>query len=207
MVGDENQSIYRFRNADLEVFRRERAEAEADPERDVLPLLGNFRSRPAVLAGVNAVGDALLDGFAELTAGRIPEDGPGSVELLLTLDEGKARDARKWDTEEIDLAGGAGRVRAEGDRRGALSRRAAARARRVGRRRARRDRRLAAGLHPRRRLRAGARTRRAATVRGRRARLLDPAAGRGSDPPARRGREPARRRATCSGRSPRSPRA
>ena len=30
-VGDEQQSIYRFRNADLEVFRAERARAEASP--------------------------------------------------------------------------------------------------------------------------------------------------------------------------------
>ncbi len=72
MVGDENQSIYRFRNADLEVFRRERQDARDDAERDVLPLLGNFRSRPAVLGAINAVGGALLDGFAELTAGRRP---------------------------------------------------------------------------------------------------------------------------------------
>ena len=103
MVGDENQSIYRFRNADLEVFRRERRDAEADPTRDVLPLRGNFRCRPAVLAAVNAVGGALLNGFNELTAGRVPDTGPGAVELLLTLDEGTARDARRWDAQGIDL--------------------------------------------------------------------------------------------------------
>ncbi len=103
MVGDENQSIYRFRNADLEVFRGERRAATEAPDRDVLPLLGNFRSRPAVLAAVNDVGRTLLDGFAELTAGRTAVDGPGSAELLLTLDEGRARDARKWAQEEIDL--------------------------------------------------------------------------------------------------------
>ena len=103
MVGDENQSIYRFRNADLEVFRREREAARAAPDRDVLPLLGNFRSRPAVLAAVNALGGALLDGFAELNAGRVPDDGPGAVELLLTLDEGRAQTARRWAADEIDL--------------------------------------------------------------------------------------------------------
>lgn len=103
MVGDEHQSIYRFRNADLEVFRGERRAALESPDRDVLPLLGNFRSRPAVLAAVNEVGRTLLDGFAELTAGGDPADGLGSVELLLTLDEGRARDARKWAQEEIDL--------------------------------------------------------------------------------------------------------
>ncbi|HEX2128540.1 MAG TPA: UvrD-helicase domain-containing protein, partial [Solirubrobacterales bacterium] len=103
MVGDEHQSIYRFRNADLEVFRGERRAALADPNRDVLPLLGNFRSRPAVLAAVNEIGRVLLDGFAELTAGRDAGDGLGSAELLLTLDEGRAREARKWAQEEIDL--------------------------------------------------------------------------------------------------------
>jgi ATP-dependent exoDNAse (exonuclease V) beta subunit len=102
MVGDENQSIYRFRNADLEVFRGEREKAAESPDRDLLPLRGNFRSLPAVLAGVNEVGRTLLDGFNELTAGRL-EGGQGAVELLLTLDEGRGKEARKWAQEEIDL--------------------------------------------------------------------------------------------------------
>jgi ATP-dependent helicase/nuclease subunit A len=102
MVGDENQSIYRFRNADLEVFRGERRRADESSDRDLLPLRGNFRSLPAVLAGVNEVGRTLLDGFAELTAGRV-EAGPGAVELLLTLDEGRGKEARRWAQEEIDL--------------------------------------------------------------------------------------------------------
>ena len=102
MVGDENQSIYRFRNADLEVFRGERRRADESPDRDLLPLRGNFRSLPAVLAGVNEIGRTLLDGFVELTAGRV-DGGPGSVELLLTLDEGRGKEARRWAQEEIDL--------------------------------------------------------------------------------------------------------
>ena len=52
---------------------------------------------------MNEIGRTLLDGFAELTAGRAASDGLGSAELLLTLDEGRARDARKWAQEEIDL--------------------------------------------------------------------------------------------------------
>ena len=99
MVGDEHQSIYRFRNADLEVFRAERRAAPNAPDRDVLPLRGNFRSRPAVLAAVNALGRALLGGFTELTAGREAGDGPGSVELLLTLDEGTRPRRPPWDAE------------------------------------------------------------------------------------------------------------
>ena len=131
MVGDENQSIYRFRNADLEVFRAERRAAEASPDRDVLPLLGNFRSRPAVLAAVNEVGRTLLDGFARADRrARRRRRASARRELLLTLDEGRARDARKWAQEEIDLEPPPGRLAGEGDRRGALPRPAPARARR-----------------------------------------------------------------------------
>ena len=104
-VGDENQSIYRFRNADLSVFRAERELARSSADREVLPLRGNFRSRPDVLAAINEVGRILLDGFAELTAGR-PQGNEASarVELLLTLDERKGAEARRWDAEGIELA-------------------------------------------------------------------------------------------------------
>ena len=43
-VGDEFQSIYRFRHADVEVFKERRAGSE-----DVLPLRANYRSRPELL--------------------------------------------------------------------------------------------------------------------------------------------------------------
>ena len=158
MVGDENQSIYRFRNADLEVFRGERRDAERlCRSATLLPLLGNFRSLPAVLAGINEVGRTLLDGFSELSIGRTDE-GEGAVELLLTLDEGRGKDARKWAQEEIDLdpppGGSPPRVVAEARFLAA----AAARDRRRRRGGARRDRRPPARLHPRRRLRGGAAT-------------------------------------------------
>ncbi len=47
-VGDEFQSIYGFRHADVAVFRERRDGAES-----VLPLTLNYRSRPEVLAAVN----------------------------------------------------------------------------------------------------------------------------------------------------------
>jgi ATP-dependent exoDNAse (exonuclease V) beta subunit len=47
-VGDEFQSIYGFRHADVQVFRDRRAAAP-----NVLPLRQNYRSRPEVLAVVN----------------------------------------------------------------------------------------------------------------------------------------------------------
>ena len=47
-VGDEFQSIYGFRHADVGVFRERRAQAP-----QLLPLTLNYRSRPEVLAAVN----------------------------------------------------------------------------------------------------------------------------------------------------------
>ncbi|MGI9659851.1 MAG: UvrD-helicase domain-containing protein, partial [Gaiellaceae bacterium] len=49
-VGDEFQSIYRFRHADVDVFRERRNESGG-----VLSLTENYRSRPEVLAVVNHV--------------------------------------------------------------------------------------------------------------------------------------------------------
>ena len=65
-VGDEFQSIYGFRHADVAVFRDRR---EAAPH--VLPLTLNYRSRPEVLAAVNELfDDEFGESFQELDAGR-----------------------------------------------------------------------------------------------------------------------------------------
>ncbi len=102
-VGDEHQSIYRFRNADLEVFRAERRTAEAEAGTDVLALRGNFRSRPEVLATANALGETLLGGFAPLQTGRASAGDGARAELLLTLEEGRGRNHRKWKAGGIEL--------------------------------------------------------------------------------------------------------
>ena len=102
-VGDERQSIYGFRFADLDVFRAERERTAATPDqRVVLPLRGNFRSHPEVLAAINAIGTALFgDHFQQLAVGSPPaSEPPGGrplVELLLTAEPG-------WDADDIDLA-------------------------------------------------------------------------------------------------------
>ena len=81
-VGDEFQSIYGFRHADVHVFRERRAQAPT-----VLPLTRNYRSRPEVLAAVNHLfaGD-FGDEFQPLTAsGDFPDPVFGTpVELLVT---------------------------------------------------------------------------------------------------------------------------
>jgi len=81
-VGDEFQSIYGFRHADVNVFRERRGEAGS-----VLPLTLNYRSRPEVLAAVNHLfGSDFGDEFQPLAAsGDFPDPVFGTpVELLVT---------------------------------------------------------------------------------------------------------------------------
>ncbi len=81
-VGDEFQSIYGFRHADVEVFRERRAAAKT-----LLSLTDNYRSRPEVLAAVNHLfGSHFGSEFQELTAAvEFPDPVFGHpVELLVT---------------------------------------------------------------------------------------------------------------------------
>jgi ATP-dependent helicase/nuclease subunit A len=103
VVGDELQSIYGFRHADLEVFREQRREIGQSGRGTLMALSGNFRSRPEVVGAVNEIGAKLLgESFRPLLVGAPPAepsppgDGP-AVELLLTARE-------NWDAEGIDLA-------------------------------------------------------------------------------------------------------
>ncbi|HEU4450023.1 MAG TPA: UvrD-helicase domain-containing protein [Gaiellaceae bacterium] len=81
-VGDEFQSIYRFRHADVEVFRERRERSGG-----VLALTHNYRSRPEVLHAVNTLFSAEFgEEFQPLeAAGRFPDPVFGTpVELLVT---------------------------------------------------------------------------------------------------------------------------
>jgi ATP-dependent helicase/nuclease subunit A len=101
VVGDELQSIYGFRHADLDVFRERREAIEANANGEAIPLSGNFRSRPELIGAVNAIGERLLAGYRPLRVGapparpQPPGDGP-AVEMLLTVREG-------WDEDGIQL--------------------------------------------------------------------------------------------------------
>ncbi len=82
-VGDELQSIYGFRHADVEVFRAARARHEADGTARVLAT--NWRSAPELLATINgAWGAAVHPHYEPLVPGRSDEPAVGPrTELLL----------------------------------------------------------------------------------------------------------------------------
>jgi ATP-dependent helicase/nuclease subunit A len=93
-VGDEFQSIYGFRHADLEVFRERREQAP-----NLFALTRNYRSRPQVLAAVNHLfGDAFGDDYQPLAASaEFPDPVFGHpVELLVTDKASFADTGEHW---------------------------------------------------------------------------------------------------------------
>ncbi len=83
-VGDELQSIYGFRHAEVEIFRERRRRLHA--EGAAIALAHNFRSRPPLIAAINGLfGERFGDSYTPLIAAReeAHEDTP-VVELLLT---------------------------------------------------------------------------------------------------------------------------
>ena len=157
-VGDEYQSIYGFRHADVRVFRERR---EQSPQ--LLPLTRNYRSRPEVLAAVNELfGSHFGDEFQELARrGGVPRSG-------LRPSGGAARHRQ---------GGLPGHRRPLAPRGGALGRGARARARRRRHRNAGRDRAPVRGRDGCGVVRGRAAPRRAADVPCDRQGVLRPAAG------------------------------
>jgi ATP-dependent helicase/nuclease subunit A len=93
-VGDEFQSIYGFRHADVGVFRERREQAS-----QLLPLTLNYRSRPEVLAAVNELfGAHFGDEFQPLAAAaEYPDPVFGQpVELLVTDKQSYADTGVHW---------------------------------------------------------------------------------------------------------------
>ena len=115
-MGDEKQSIYGFRNADVEIFQD--IQRNADPE-SLISLIENFRSRPQVLDFINHIFDRLWPDNSigqeegqdevqlsstdstQLKAGAEFSDKPfPSIEIIVA--EGKDKtEARKWESMEI----------------------------------------------------------------------------------------------------------
>jgi len=106
LVGDEFQSIYRFRHADVSVYRGRRAQAGEG----LVSLRRNYRSRPHVLGTVNeAYRREFPDRYEPLRAeGGFdgPAPGGGRVDLLVTDKAGHRAAGHSWrDAEARALAG------------------------------------------------------------------------------------------------------
>ncbi|QEC50014.1 AAA family ATPase [Baekduia soli] len=85
VVGDELQSIYGFRHADVRIFRAQRAALQQTG--DAAALAANFRSRPEILSVIDdATGDLHGPAHVPFVAGREAADTASGarVELLLT---------------------------------------------------------------------------------------------------------------------------
>jgi ATP-dependent helicase/nuclease subunit A len=97
LVGDAQQSIYRFRRADPAVFHRLRMEI---PEAGRLPLNKNFRSQPAILNFVNALFVGTLGEIFQKLEPAVAQMSPDpSIEFLFAApqnpEEGDSAEARK----------------------------------------------------------------------------------------------------------------
>jgi ATP-dependent helicase/nuclease subunit A len=88
-VGDAKQSIYRFRRAEVALFRKLAEETKERPGRAVLRLDQNFRSKPAILRFVNRAFGALIQESADTDQPRYepisPQEGLGDEASVIAL--------------------------------------------------------------------------------------------------------------------------
>jgi ATP-dependent helicase/nuclease subunit A len=90
LVGDPKQSIYRFRRADIEIYKEAKGILARTGE--VVPIRQNFRSTKSVIAGVNRLFKPQMNGqyqadYVELVEqAERPESGPGLMLLYPSND-------------------------------------------------------------------------------------------------------------------------
>jgi ATP-dependent helicase/nuclease subunit A len=114
LVGDAKQSIYRFRRADVSVWRQVERQFRSWENASVLPLPENFRSKAPIIDFVDATVGRLLDSplagdkhadyevpFEPLTVGNGEEQGDGlPVEVILVPTKENGKD---YGSDEIRL--------------------------------------------------------------------------------------------------------
>ncbi|MHB8160562.1 MAG: UvrD-helicase domain-containing protein [Thermoleophilia bacterium] len=97
MVGDENQSIFGFRDAEVALFQAEKKRADLDGYS--IRLLDNFRSQPEILAFVDGLfrgDDMLASGYLELVprAEIDPQKEDHRVELIMVDQQPPGREKK-----------------------------------------------------------------------------------------------------------------
>jgi ATP-dependent exoDNAse (exonuclease V) beta subunit len=112
VVGDTKQSIYRFRRADIvTVTEVKEMLTGADADKNVVPLIQNFRSQSPVIAWVNAVfSECMIDDGTRNQACYLPLEArwepqpsnpPAGVHCLGGAVEGRANDIRRKESDDI----------------------------------------------------------------------------------------------------------
>jgi ATP-dependent helicase/nuclease subunit A len=104
LVGDEKQSIYRFRRADVDIFRLTRDQLLAGGG-DIVELTTSFRSQPQVISWVNNAFEPLFENhdgryqaqFQRLIAHRKGCEGASVYQLRARADSGGRRQAQARD--------------------------------------------------------------------------------------------------------------
>ena len=103
MVGDPKQSIYKFRNADIDTYVAARTSAAArDAEHGVKQLSRNFRSSQSVVAAVNELYGQLFDAHEHSET-----DGPAQAEYapMVAQESTDGRDGAFIVLQDTDLTG------------------------------------------------------------------------------------------------------
>lgn len=124
LVGDPKQSIYRFRRADVTVWREVERDFAGSGHGVVVPLEDNFRSVPQVLAAVDATVGHMLDTplngqeladyevpYRPVNAMRPPADGPVVEAILVPARPANGKVRRAPDVRAIEAAALARRAR------------------------------------------------------------------------------------------------
>jgi ATP-dependent helicase/nuclease subunit A len=109
MVGDIKQSIYGFREASPEIFRKKYDTFPSEPDGSGnlrIELNRNFRSRPLILDEINRIFDGVMDGYdenAKLYCGSEPEDGfRGEVRTFIVRTDNADTDENETAEEDHD---------------------------------------------------------------------------------------------------------
>ena len=112
VVGDEKQSIYKFRDAELEVFNRTKEDIDRTDGKDkLLTLPESFRMAPAISLFTNKLFEKLFENpdklFSEVTYNELisasDTSSEGFIEILLATEE-ETNHNGEGDTEETENA-------------------------------------------------------------------------------------------------------
>lgn len=101
MVGDLKQSIYSFRLAEPDIFRKRYEEYSADPASEKIELNQNFRCKKYIIDGVNSVFRELMDDYTDDVAlhrgVENPEEADFPVELIVVDHSYRKKDSDSSD--------------------------------------------------------------------------------------------------------------